>query len=197
MTDQSDNHRAAPTPEERAQAALQAGLDLATITGVAVIRRDENGNILERTEFDASPGDPRDVSTEVLGDVSAELMSEAESADLYQGDAPAGGTAHEKIMQTLHSLSEIEEDAGELEMMLASLAIALERGLGDQLTASQETGELDTFMAALVRWIATLTSDNRPRLIVVPIPRRPLNPGQKLHALLRAEEEYAQVARPL
>jgi hypothetical protein len=157
------------TPEyARAQAALQAGLDQAVISEAELIPLDEDGNPLAESELERVQENPHHK-----------------------------GTAAHKILATLRALSQPDEDAEEMELMLASVALGMERGLGEKLAESQDTGELDDFMEGLTRWIATLTSDDKPRLIVVPLPRRELSPGQKLGFLLRAEEAYEQAESPL
>ncbi len=93
--------------------------------------------------------------------------------------AQGGGTAAEKIMRSLRDVSQPDEDAAELELMLASVALGLERGLGPELERNQASGKLDEFLLALARWIAAHRSDSADALVVVELPQRTL----KLHDL--------------
>lgn len=98
--------------------------------------------------------------------------------ELQQVEDP-GDTAAAKIMRTLRDVSEPEEDAEGLELTLASVAMAMERGLGPELDRNQASGKLDEFLLALARWIAAHRSDNADALVVVELPQRTL----KLHDL--------------
>jgi hypothetical protein len=127
------------------------------------------------------------------------------SADI-EAETPAAGTAAEKIAQTLRDLSRPGEDAGELELTLATVAMGLERGLGEQLAQSQASGELDEFVLALTRWISLHRSDSSHELIVVELPRRPIRSdgsrrelpsGTRLHLLEQAIEATQQATSPL
>ncbi len=107
--------------------------------------------------------------------------------------APEESTAAAKIMQALRDISSPKDDAGELELMLATVAMGLERTLGQELARTQATGELDEFLAGLTRWFATLRSDSAWRLVVIEMPRKDLPNGKRLH-LLDEAEELAEVA---
>lgn len=111
------------------------------------------------------------------------------------------GTAAAKIMQTLRDVSQPDEDAGELGLMLSTIAMGLERALGDELERAQPTGELDEFVAALTRWIAGHRSDSARRLVVVELPHhpehQPLPNGTRLHLLDEAERLAEHASRPL
>jgi hypothetical protein len=92
-------------------------------------------------------------------------------------EQPAGTTtAAEKIGRTLREMSRPDEDAGEMELTLATVAMGLERGLGAELERAQGTGELDEFVLALTRWIALHRSDSADRLVVVELPSYTVHP---------------------
>lgn len=96
------------------------------------------------------------------------------NADAHDG-VPATSTepstAAEKITNTLRELSRPDEDAGEMELTLATVAMGLERGLGPELEAKQGTGELDEFVLALTRFLAMHRSEDARALVVVEMPR--------------------------
>lgn len=106
-------------------------------------------------------------------------------------------TAAEKIAGTLRQLSRPPEDAGEMALTLATVAMGLERGLGAELERNQETGELDEFVLALARWLAWHRSDTARMLVVVELPRRTLPAGTKLHLLDEALRAGEDVKSPL
>jgi hypothetical protein len=99
-----------------------------------------------------------------------------------------GKTAAEKVESTLRELSRPDDDAGELELSLASVAMAMERGLAEKLAEQQASGELDAFMLSLTRFLAMHRSDDARALIVVELPRRELPSGTRLHLLDQAIE---------
>lgn len=80
-------------------------------------------------------------------------------------------TAADRIASTLRELSRPGPDADGMELTLASVAMGLEGSLAGELTAKQETGELDEFVLALTRFLAMHRSDNADALIVVEMPR--------------------------
>lgn len=108
-----------------------------------------------------------------------------------------GSTAAEKIMATLRELSKPDEDAGELELTLATVCMGLERGLAEQIHEQQETGELDKFVLALTRFLALHRSDNAKALFVVELPRRELPAGTRLHLLDEAIKAAETATSPL
>jgi hypothetical protein len=125
-------------------------------------------------------------------------LSEVASTDRVEVSHEQEGTAAAKIMQTLRELSVPDEDAGELELMLSTVAMGLERGLGQELGRTQGTGELDEFLVGLTRWIAGHRSDSVRRLVVVELPRgRELPAGTRLHLLDEAERLAEQASSPL
>jgi hypothetical protein len=108
------------------------------------------------------------------------------------------GTAAEKILATLRMLSSPDEDAGELQLMLATVCMGLERNITEALHAQQETGELDEFVLALTRFLATHRSSSARQLLVVEMPRHPNIPaGTRLHLLDEAAEAAASATSPL
>lgn len=111
-------------------------------------------------------------------------------------------TAEAKILQTLREVSQPDPDAEGLELTLASIAMALESGLGPELARNQATGKLDEFILALARWIALHRSDDVDALVVVELPRRTLSlhdlpHGIGLQRLNDAINATASVASPL
>lgn len=109
-------------------------------------------------------------------------------------------TAAQKIMHTLRELSEPDEDAGGMELTLATVAMGLEKGLADDIAEKQSTGELDVFVLALTQFLATHRSDTARRLVVVELPPgggRELPTGTKLAFLDRAIEEAESAKSPL
>lgn len=92
-------------------------------------------------------------------------------------------TAAQKIANTLREISKPDEDAGGMELSLASLAMALEQGIGEQLQEKQATGELDDFVLSLTRFLALHRSDDARMLVVLELPRRDLPAGTRLHLL--------------
>lgn len=104
------------------------------------------------------------------------------------GEAPAR-TAAEKIGQTLRELSKPGPDAEAMELTLASLAMGFESGFAKNVAEQQESGELDEFMLALTRFIASHRSDSVRELVVVELPRRDsetiagVPAGTRLHLL--------------
>jgi hypothetical protein len=98
-------------------------------------------------------------------------------------------TAAGKIMRTLRELSRPDPDAGELELMLSSVAMGMESALGAEIERTQASGELDQFIGVLTRWIATHRSESAKKLVVLELPRhRSLPAGTRLHLLEQAEE---------
>lgn len=103
---------------------------------------------------------------------------------VMQQDASSGPqTAAEKIARTLKELSRPDEDAGDLELTLATVAMGVERTVGPALGEKQESGEVDEFVAALTRFLAMHRSDTAKQLVVVELPRRELPAGTRLHLL--------------
>jgi hypothetical protein len=80
-------------------------------------------------------------------------------------------TASEKLTLTLKELSRPDENAGELELTLATVAMGLERRLGPALEEHQRTGAVDQFVLDLVRFLALHRSDDAKQLLVVELPR--------------------------
>lgn len=108
-----------------------------------------------------------------------------------------GETAAEKIMSTLRELSQPDDDAGELELTLATVCMGLERGLGEQIAEQQESGALDEFVLALTRFLALHRSDSARALFVVELPRRELPAGTRLHLLDEAMKAAETASSPL
>lgn len=127
-----------------------------------------------------------------------EQSEEAVSTDLVEVKESAKGTAAVKLMRTLRDLSRPGEDAGGLQLTLATVAMGLESQLGPELERTQATGELDEFIGALTRWIAMHRSESVKRLVVVEMPRRrDLPPGKRLQLLDEAERLAEQATSPL
>ena len=117
-------------------------------------------------------------------------------------ERPAKGrTAAEKITESLREMSTPRPDAEALQLSLATLAMGLEAQLGDAIQRAQETGELDEFVLALTRFLATHRSDSAKQLLVVEVRRTPqgwmLPSGTKLHAIDEAAAAAAAVENPL
>lgn len=126
------------------------------------------------------------------------LEGETVSTELVEVGEGAEGTAAVKLMRTLRELSQPGEDAGGLQLTLASVAMALEGQLGPELERTQATGELDEFIGALTRWIAMHRSDTVKRMLVVEMPRnRSLPAGKRLQLLDEAERLAEQATSPL
>ena len=109
-------------------------------------------------------------------------------------------TGEEKVRQTLKAFTEVSEDADALQLTLASVAMGLEsqEGFMDSMRENQASGELDEFVTALTRWIATHRSDEAAQLLVVEIPRgQNVPPGTRLHRLDLALEAQASAKSPL
>jgi hypothetical protein len=111
-------------------------------------------------------------------------------------------TAAEKITRTLRELSVPGDGADAMEMTLASVAMGLESGLAEKIAESQESGELDDFIAALARWIALHRSDAADVLVVVELPRgafkrHDVPTATGLHRLNEAIALAEQAASPL
>lgn len=127
-----------------------------------------------------------------------EPVAHTETVDVSEAQE---GSAAVKLMRTLRALSEPAEDAGELMLMLATVAMALESNLGKELVRTQTTGELDEFLAGMARWIAWHRSESTKRLVVVELPRRPahdpLPNGVRLHLLTEAERLAETANSPL
>jgi hypothetical protein len=138
----------------------------------------------------------------------AEIAGEpvAIATDETQSQAEVGmvpGTAGEKLLVTLRELSKPAEGAGEMELMLATLAMAVEGTVGKELPAYQERGEIDEFLLALCRFLALHRSDEVKELLVVELPRRekhaanPLPHGTLLKALDDAADAMSTATSPL
>lgn len=106
-------------------------------------------------------------------------------------------TASQKIANTLRELSKPDEDAGEMELTLATVCMALERNIGQALEEKQLSGELDVFVLQLTRFLALHRSDDAKSLIVLELPARELPAGTRLHLLDLAIEESKNVPNPL
>lgn len=106
-------------------------------------------------------------------------------------------TAAEKIARTLREMSKPDPGADELALMLATVAMGLERSLGEQLERTQSSGELDEFILGLVRWLATHRSDSADALLVVEVPRRPIPTGRCVALMERAARAYETASSPL
>jgi hypothetical protein len=121
------------------------------------------------------------------------------TADIQTGQPIT--TAAGKIERTLKELSKPDEDAGEMELTLATVAMAMERGLGAELDNRQESGEIDDFILKLTRWIALHRSDTAKELVVVEFPRlhpqRPLGAGTRLKYLDDAIASAGDAESPL
>jgi hypothetical protein len=141
------------------------------------------------------PDDPieqeQDTTDTTVTTSSTELIQTTEIVEVSEAQE---GTAAAKLMRTLRALSKPDEDAGELMLMLATVAMGLERNLGPELERTQATGELDEFLGGLTRWIATHRSQTAHRLVVVELPRCQLSEGARLHRL-RTAEAHAETAR--
>lgn len=127
-------------------------------------------------------------------------MSRESFTQTIELPAPAGNmTAAEKIEQTLRMLSDPGADAEPLELMLGTVAMGLESnpGFAEMLASSQDSGELDVFMLALVRWLATLRSDRGPQLLVVEVPRRAIPAGKCVQLMEQAARAMASASSPL
>src|ERR1039458_10799853 len=87
-------------------------------------------------------------------------------------------TGEEKVRQTLKAFTDVSEDADAMRLTLASVAMGLESqdGFLQSMRENQESGELDEFVLALTRWIATHRSDSAEQLLVVAIPK-----GEDIH----------------
>ena len=129
------------------------------------------------------------------------MESELEPVNIDAAVAEPGeeepSTAAEKIMRTLRELSKPDEDAGELELTLATVCMGLERGLAEQIVVQQESGELDEFVLALVRFLALHRSDTARACFVVELPRRELPAGTRLHLLDEAIAAAETATSPL
>lgn len=123
-------------------------------------------------------------------------LTEAEPAPAASAEGPR--TAAEKILETMDALSRPGEDAGEMGLMISTVCMGLGSKIGPELGQAQQTGELDEFVLALTRWIASHRSENQRQLLVVEMPRRPdLPPGTRLHLMDQALEAAANVESPL
>jgi hypothetical protein len=107
------------------------------------------------------------------------------------------GTAAEKIANTLRELSQPDEGAEEMELMLATIAMGLERGLAEGLEEQQRSGKLDEFVLSLTRFLALHRSDDAKQLIVVEMPARELPAGTRLHLLDEAAKAAKTASSPL
>lgn len=109
-------------------------------------------------------------------------------------------TGEQKVKQTLKAFTEVDDDADALQLTLASVAMGLESqdGFMESMRENQESGELDEFVIALTRWIATHRSDDAEQLLVVEIPRgQNIPPGTRLHRLDLALEAQESAKSPL
>jgi hypothetical protein len=107
------------------------------------------------------------------------------------------GSAADKLLVTLRELSRPAEDAGEMELMLATLAMAVESTVGKELPAYQDRGEIDEFLLALCRFLALHRSDDVKELVVVELPRRERHAADPLPhgTLLKALDDAAGAAK--
>lgn len=106
-------------------------------------------------------------------------------------------TAEAKILRTLRDMSQPDPDSGELELMLATVAMGLEKALAEQLAQFQASGDLDEWVLALVRFLADHRSESARRLVVVELPRgRELPTGTRLHLLDEAMAAAEQAESP-
>lgn len=109
-------------------------------------------------------------------------------------------TGEEKVRQTLKAFTEVSDDADAMQLTLASVAMGLESqdGFMESMRENQQNGELDEFVLALTRWIATHRSDEAEQLLVVEIPRgQHIPPGTRLHRLDLAAEAMQSASSPL
>jgi hypothetical protein len=110
-------------------------------------------------------------------------------------------SAAEKIQATLRALSKPSPDAEPMELTIATMCMGLERSLGEQLRQSQGSSDVDDFVGALTRFLATHRSDTARRLVVVEMPRAPegmrLPNGTRLRLLDEAEALAEQAPSPL
>jgi hypothetical protein len=148
-------------------------------------------------ERQLSEDEPTPEEIAAMQDALTAANSDVTSTELVEVSETQEGTAAAKLMDTLRALSSPDEDAGELQLMLATVAMGLERSLGAELQRTQETGELDDFLGGLTRWIATHRSDTTRRLVVVELPRRELSAHRRLLLLDEAERLAAQASSPL
>lgn len=125
-----------------------------------------------------------------------EALELAERADPLAGATYADlepGSAAAKIMRTIVEISSAGGEAGELELGMASLAMALEPVLAQGLRGKTDA-EIDGFVLALCRFVATMRSDRSRELAVVELPRAP-NANMKPSAhLCMVELDKALVA---
>lgn len=108
-------------------------------------------------------------------------------------------TAAAKVLETLRALSQPDPGGDEWQLMLSTVAMGLEGMVGPQLEAMQASGDLDEWVAAMVKWLATLRSDTARRLVVAELPRSsvPLAPGVRLHHLDEAIAQAESAPNPL
>lgn len=114
---------------------------------------------------------------------------------LVQGDGRRGRSAAKKVTATLRQLSTARPGAEAMELTVASVCLGIEKAIAERLRAAQGS-EVDEFVAALTRFLATHRSDDARRLVVVEMPRMPRTPegprrklpaGVRLRLLDRAE----------
>jgi hypothetical protein len=109
-------------------------------------------------------------------------------------------TGEQKVKRTLKAFTEVSDEADAMQLTLASVAMGLEsqQGFMASMQESQQSGELDEFVLALTRWIATHRSDDAEQLLVVEIPRgQNIPPGTRLHRLDLAAEAMTTAESPL
>lgn len=132
-------------------------------------------------------------------------MTETESTNVdtepaADGQERAKMTGAEKVKATLHAFTNVDDDADALQLTLASVAMGLEsqEGFISTMEENQASGELDAFVLALTRWIATHRSDDAEQLLVIEIPRGQRIPnGTLLARCERAAEESRNIGSPL
>ncbi|HEX3390925.1 MAG TPA: hypothetical protein VHS55_00005 [Solirubrobacteraceae bacterium] len=109
-------------------------------------------------------------------------------------------TAADKLRDTLKALSVPDPNAEHLEMMLSSLAMAVEGVVGDDLDRYQEDGQVDEFVLTLSRFLALHRSDDVAELVVVELPRQhphqEIPPGRRLHLLDEAIKAQREATSP-
>ncbi len=106
----------------------------------------------------------------------------------------------EKVKATLKAFTEVDDDADAMQLTLASVAMGLESqpGFITTMEENQASGELDEFVLALTRWIATHRSDDAEQLLVIEVPRgQRIANGILLARCERAAEESRNIGSPL
>lgn len=104
--------------------------------------------------------------------------------------AEARQTAAQKVRHTFAEMGKPDGNS-DIEMMMATLATAMEGRLAGELEQQQRDGQLDRLVIALTRWVAWHRSDHLGRIAVVVMPLRQLPPGKRLDLLDHALRNVA------